>query len=215
MPSRRRIRSTYTWADGAIAAIRKWARHLDREAYEQRVRTELHLKQESAIKNHTVRLILNDLLNEGNKSINNIDPQFRRFKYHIRNIINHSRADYESVLTGEVLSVDDEALNIALENENYHSLFVGTPTTTDTEELNEYYTQAGNRINTFINKYHIQALSSMRQTIEIANSGKSSTAARRARNLANKWDTSAINENIDTEIKNRVTTRTHTGDLRI
>ena len=209
MSDRRRgiIRAYRTWADGAIATIAKWDRHLDRAAYEQRVRNELHLKQQSAINNHTVRLILNDLLNEGNKSINNIDSQFRRFKDHIRSIINHSRADYENLLTGDVLTVEDEALNLALENENYHSLFAGTPTTTNTEELEAYYTQAGNRINTFIDKYRIQALSSMRQTIEIASSDKNTSDVRHAKRHAQKWDTTAINENIDTEIKNRVTTR--------
>ena len=113
-------------------------------------------KSKSTSEKHALILLLNDLLNEGDVKIKNIYDRMRRFKDHIRDTLNQSRASYEQILSKEELSVDDVALMEAIGNENYHDIFVGSPTSKDNKE--EFYKQAGARVNAMLDKSPAQIL---------------------------------------------------------
>ena len=111
--------------------------------------------------------VLNNLMNEGDITtgrnvVQAVDHRMRRYKQHIRRIQENSKADYDDIWDGDLLTEDDVALQQAVRHEDYHNVFTGTPASTLTKkQVEQFYKDAGEKVNKMINKYRIHGLESM------------------------------------------------------
>ena len=154
---------TQPYVRDALLTIRRWYPHGLQQLWEQCLRQAKNKwKRQSAAELHALAFLLNDILNESNKSIENLEARMQAFKDHIRETLKRSKANYENILSKDVLTVDDVALMEAMKHENYHDVFMGTPAANADKE--QYYAKAGERINVLINKYRTNALQTMGST---------------------------------------------------
>ena len=74
---------------------------------------------------HTLRLLLNDILVESDEStdISVLSKRVDNMLDHVREILKHSRASYEDLLTNDVLTVEDVALKRAMKQHTFREIF--------------------------------------------------------------------------------------------
>ena len=114
---------------------------------------------------HTFRLILNNLLNEGEKKVNKeiLKNRMEYFDEHIQFSIVETTASYDRIVDREVLTVDDLALMKVIQKEGYHNVFMGTPPYEyESNEWVDYYIEQANpRVQNMIDRYLPEVLQEM------------------------------------------------------
>ena len=170
---------------GYLFRLRRWVPRVDEMWSQCLQQASQKWKRRSTMEKHAVRLILNNLMNEGDSRTDNLNKRVRAFSDHIHEILKRSKADYDNLLSGEVLTADDVALQQAIKNEDYHNVFVGTPS--NNVKKDEYYEQAAKKVDSLIDKYHLQALQEM-------NAAAPKTKAKK------RWNQQDIQQQIDQHI---------------
>ena len=134
---------------------------------QEKVNSESVYKNFRAAERQVLWLVLKELTNGGGQTtgrnvVQAIDKRMNLYKKHIRRILENSKADYDDIWDGDLLTEDDVALQQALRHEDYHNVFTGTPASTLTKkQVEQFYKDAGEKVNRMIDKYRIHGLESM------------------------------------------------------
>ena len=184
-----------------FAFINKWYTHNLRPLWVKMLeRASKVVKKRATIERYAICYLLNELLNEGEKpptTDDGNDKRIERVQKHLQQIIEQSKANYEHVNTGDLLTEYDIALKLAIKNEDCHDVFDPTPAIHTKKALTKYYTRAGTKLNKLIDKYHLQALQEMNATIERSEAGNDWYA----KNQAANWNKEQVKEAIDKEVQ--------------
>ena len=187
-----------------LTIIRRWHPTHLRELWNECMdKAKQKYKRQGNREKLALKLILNNLMNEGDQRIDNLDATVKRYSKHIRQCIDHSLADYDNLISKDVLTVDDVALLEALKQEDYHNIFVGTPTAIT--NIEDYYRHAGEKINTLINKYHVRALELMNATAKTIEEHPADSWS--YPNGLRKWNAEDIEQRIEQAITDSVPNR--------
>ena len=133
------------WSKCLLSAKRKW-------------------KKRGITERHALRLLLNELLNEGEQKVSKESLMHRMWQFddHIQLVLEHTTADYNHLINKDILDVEDIALMEAIKNEGFQKVFGSTPSEDlSNDEWQKYYVKRAESTQKLIDKYRPKALQSM------------------------------------------------------